>query len=112
MMETSNLKLQNSKQIIDHKSQNLSYKYDLRERLLTYSKRILMICKMLPKISECEEIRRQLVAVGTSVGANFEEADGALTKKDFINKTGISRKEAKESKYWLRLISGIYIEEN
>jgi four helix bundle protein len=38
------------------------------------------------------------------MGANFEEADGAVTKKDFINKVSIARKEAKETRYWLRLI--------
>jgi four helix bundle protein len=85
--------------------------YDLRERLLIFSKRILKICKMLPKVPECEGIRKQLSDAGTSVGANFEEADGALTKKDFINKTGISRKEAKETRYWLRVISGTFIDE-
>ena len=85
--------------------------YDLRERLLIFSKRILKIYKMLPKIPECEGIRKQLADAATSVGANFEEADGALTKKDFINKTGISRKEAKETRYWLRVISGTYIDE-
>jgi four helix bundle protein len=84
--------------------------YDLRERLLIFSKRILQICKNLPKIPECEGIRRQLADAATSVGANFEEADGALTKKDFVNKVGISRKEAKETRYWLRVISGTYID--
>lgn len=85
--------------------------YDLRERLLIFSKRILKICRMLPKIPECEGIRKQLADAATSAGANFEEADGTLTKKDFVNKVGISRKEAKETRYWLRVISGTYIDE-
>ncbi len=84
---------------------------DLRERLLKFAKRILQICKLLPKLPECEGIRKQLGNAGTSVGANFEEADGALTKKDFINKVGVARKEAKETRYWLRVISGDYIQE-
>ena len=50
--------------------------------------------------------RRQLINAATSIGANFEEADGALTKKDFINKLSISRKEAKETRYWLKVING------
>lgn len=85
--------------------------YDLRERLLIFAKRILQIYKMLPKILECEGIRQQLANSGTSAGANFEEADGALTKKDFVNKVGISRKEEKETRHWLKVISGTYVEE-
>ena len=54
-------------------------------------------------------LRTQLVKSGTSIGANVEEADGAVTKRDFINKIAIARKEAKETKYWLRLIAGKYI---
>ncbi len=84
---------------------------DLRERLLRFAKRILQICRLLPRLPECEGIRKQLGNAGTSVGANFEEADGALTKKDFINKAGVARKEAKETRYWLRVISGEYLQE-
>jgi len=76
---------------------------------MVFSKRILQLCRRLPKIPECDGIRRQLSNAGTSIGANFEEADGALTKKDFINKTGIARKEAKETKYWLMAINDTYI---
>ena len=70
---------------------------------------MLEICKMLPNYPECSKIRGQLGSAGTSVGANFEEADGTLTNKDFINKVGISRKEAKETRYWLLVINGTYI---
>src|SRR3990167_3279376 len=104
-METTNIKIQNPEQIPSPKSQIKPEVYDLRERLLIYARRILAICKMLPRLPECEEIRKQLASAGTSIGANFEEADGALTKKDFINKVGISRKEAKENKYWLIVVS-------
>ncbi len=84
--------------------------YDLKDRLFLFSKRILEICKMLPRMPECDRIRAQLGGSGTSVGANYEEADGAITKKDFINKMVISRKEAKEVRYFLRIISGTYID--
>lgn len=53
------------------------------------------------------EYGRQLIRSSGSIGANIEEADGALTKKDFINKIGISRREAKESRHWLRLIKTV-----
>lgn len=84
--------------------------YDLRERLLLFAKRILEICKMLPKYPECDRLRGQLGGAGTSVGANYEEADGTITKKDFVNKLSISRKEAKEARFFIRVISGTYLE--
>ena len=70
---------------------------------------MLGIVEQLPKKSQCEIIRKQLTKSGTSIGANVEEADGTITKKDFVNKMAIARKEAKETRYWLRLISGRYI---
>lgn len=51
----------------------------------------------------------QLGGAATSTGSNYEEADGAITKKDFVNKLAISRKDAKETRYFLRLISGTYM---
>ncbi|RMD93696.1 MAG: four helix bundle protein, partial [Calditrichaeota bacterium] len=51
------------------------------------------------------EIGRQLVKAGTSVGSNLEEADDASSVKDFLYKAGISRREAKESRYWLKTLT-------
>ena len=117
-LPTSNLQIpacrqarQSKSQLQNPKSQEKAKIYDLRDRLVFFSKRILPICKRLPRIPECEGIRKQLANASTSIGANFEEADGALTKKDFINKTGIARKEAKETKFWLKVISNTYIDE-
>ncbi len=106
--QRSRIKTQNKSQFQNPKIHN---RYDLRERLLKFSKRILRICRALPKIPECEGARRQLANAGTSIGANFEEADGALTKRDFVNKTGISRKEAKETRFWLKAIDGVFMGE-
>jgi len=103
----SNLKFLNNNQIPKGKPQKI---FDIRERLLIFSKRILNICKLLPRIPEYDGIRKQLASAGTSIGANFEEADGAITKKDFINKVAIARKEAKETKYWLQIINSIYFD--
>ncbi|MFH1201293.1 MAG: four helix bundle protein [Candidatus Omnitrophota bacterium] len=89
----------------------MAKEYDIKDRTFSFAQRVLEIVGMLPKIVECDVIRKQLTEAGTSVGANVEEADGALSKKDFINKMGIARREAKESRYWLRLISGKYINE-
>jgi len=85
--------------------------YDLKERTFKFAQRMLDIVEQLPKTSQSEIIRRQLAKAGTSIGANVEEADGTITKKDFINKMVIARKEAKETRYWLRLISGRYVKE-
>lgn len=60
-------------------------------------------------ILQCERTRGQLGGAATSTGSNYEEADGAITKKDFVNKLAISRKDAKETRYFLRLISGTYM---
>ena len=89
---------------------NNSKPYDLRERLFLFAKRTLEICKIIPNYPECNRIRGQLGGAGTSIGANFEEADGTLTKKDFVNKIANARKEAKEARFCLKLISGTYIE--
>jgi hypothetical protein len=80
---TSNIQPQNKAQDPNPK---LKKEFDLRIRLLTFSKTILTLCKSLPKTPESDCIRGQLSRSGMSIGANFEEADGALTRKDFINK--------------------------
>jgi len=58
----------------------------------------------LPRTIAGNIIGQQLIRAGTSVGANMQEADAAESKRDFIHKTGIALKEAKESHYWLRLV--------
>src|SRR3989338_4991035 len=98
-IQDSRFKIQNKPQEPNQKS-NGAKRYDLRERLLIFSKRILQICKMIPRIPEFDGIRKQLANAGTSIGANYEEADGTVTKKDFINKAAIAQKEAKETRYW------------
>lgn len=80
--------------------------FDLRERLLIFSKRMIVVVRLLPRGSEWDVIRKQLLAAATSIGANYEEADGTLSKKDFVHKLVIARKEARETKYWLRLVEG------
>jgi len=71
----------------------------------------LEITKKLPAYPECDRIRGQLGGAATSIGSNYEEADGAITKKDFVNKLVIARKEAKETRYFLRIVSGTYLEQ-
>ncbi len=61
-------------------------KYDLKERTFRFAQRILDIAEALYKKPRSEIVRYQLAKAGTSIGANVEEADGTLTKKDFVNK--------------------------
>jgi four helix bundle protein len=85
--------------------------YDLKDRTFKFAQRVLDITEQLPKKPESEVVRKQLAKAGTSIGANVEEADGTVTKKDFVSKMAIARKEAKEARYWLRICSGRYIKE-
>jgi four helix bundle protein len=80
-----------------------SKQYDLEERTLKFSKEVIKLVKNLPKTIPNVEIIKQLVRASGSVGANYIEANEALSKKDFIMRVKICRKEAKESRYWLRL---------
>jgi four helix bundle protein len=78
--------------------------YDLEERTLEFAKKVRAFVKKLPKsITNTEDIR-QLVKASGSVGANYIEANESLSKKDFIMRIKISRKESKESRYWLKLV--------
>jgi four helix bundle protein len=78
--------------------------YDLEERTLTFAKEAIKLGKNLPKTIANAEIIKQLIRASGSVGANYIEANEALRKKDFLMRVRICRKEAKESRYWLRLI--------
>ncbi len=80
-------------------------RYDLEDRTLQYAKEvsqfIVSVSKSLTNLEYC----RQLVRSSGSVGANYIEANEALSKKDFVMRIKICRKESKESRYWLNLIS-------
>ncbi|HCX89445.1 MAG: four helix bundle protein [Deltaproteobacteria bacterium CG12_big_fil_rev_8_21_14_0_65_43_10] len=78
--------------------------YDLGERTKRFAMRVREYVKDLPKTLANIEDGKQLIRASGSVGANYIEAEEALSKKDFIMRIKISRKEAKESKYWLELI--------
>ena len=84
---------------------NPKQKYDLEERTINFSKDIIDFCKKLPQNSINRSLISQLIRSGTSIGANYSEADEANSKKDFINKIAIAKKETKETKYWLTLIA-------
>ena len=85
------------------KSQNTKPVYDLKERTFQFAKDVSLFVKTLPKTTANIEDGRQLIKATGSVGANYREANESLSKKDFIMRIKICRKEAKESAYWLRL---------
>ena len=76
----------------------------MEERTLEFAKAVRRFVKVLPRTITNQEDVRQLVRSSGSVGANYIEANDALSKKDFLMRIKISRKEAKESRYWLRLL--------
>ncbi len=78
--------------------------YDLEERTLKFAKEMIEFIKTIPKTMANIEIAKQLIKSSSSVGANYIEANEFLSKKDFVMRIKICRKESKESAYWLKLI--------
>jgi len=84
---------------------NNKKKYDLEERTAKFGEDIIEFAKSLSDTSVNRPLISQIVRSGTSIGANYMEADGAESKKDFQHKIGICKKEAKETMHWLRMIA-------
>ena len=82
-----------------------SKRYDLEQRTFQFAKDVALFIKQLPRNISNLEYGKQVVDASGSVGANYIEANEALSKKDFIMRIKICRKEAKETRYWLKLIS-------
>ena len=78
-------------------------KTELEERTKKFAVRIVKTVGGFPKTSEGQIIGRQLLKAGTSIGANYREANRAESRVDFIHKTGIAEKEAAETIYWLEI---------
>jgi four helix bundle protein len=93
----------NNKQVPMTKNQN-SKRFDLEDRTFDFAKGTVLFVKQLPKNISNLEYGRQAIDASGSVGANYIEANEALSKKDFTMRIKICRKEAKETAYWLRLI--------
>jgi len=85
-------------------NQNYIKTFDLEDRTLEFTKKCLDLCKLLPNTLENIEHKKQLIKSSGSTGANYREANEAISKKDFLLRIKICRKEAKESNYWLKLI--------
>ena len=81
-----------------------SKQYDLEDRTLVFAKQVRLFIKQLPKTITNIEDCKQLARSSGSVGANYIEANHALSKKDFVHRIKICRKEAKESGHWIALV--------
>jgi len=79
-------------------------KFDIQERTFKFAVRVVKLVNRLPRTVAGVEIGRQVVRSATSIGSNVEEADAAESKRDFIHKMSIAHKEARETRYWLRVI--------
>lgn len=77
---------------------------ELANRLLDFAVRIIRLTEALPSNYNASHIGKQLLRSGTSVGANYEEARGAGSGQDFLNKINISLKELRETLFWLKII--------
>ncbi|HBL51954.1 MAG: four helix bundle protein [Candidatus Blackburnbacteria bacterium RIFCSPHIGHO2_02_FULL_39_13] len=93
------------------KSKNEKVVYDLEERTAQFAEKIIELCKKSPHNIITSPIISQLIRAATSIGANYCEANGATSKKDFRNKIFTCKKESKETKYWLRMLARASIEE-
>jgi four helix bundle protein len=84
---------------------NNNGKYNLEERTAIFGEEIIKFCRRIKKDIITAPLINQLVRSGTTIGANYSEADDAESRQDFKNKLGICKKEARETKHWLRMIA-------
>ena len=90
---------------------NVNKPYAIAERLFNFAVEVIKATRVLPRTKEYSIITYQLVKSATSIDANYEEAQGSVSRADFSNKIGICLKECRETAYWVRLIIAI-LQEN
>ena len=86
--------------------------YDLEEKFGRFGEKIIDLAKRVSRDTITIPILSQLIRSGTSIGANYMEANGASSKKDFKNKIHICKKETKETMHWLRMLARAYEQES
>lgn len=82
-----------------------SKKFDLEERTAQLGETVIRFCGSLRQTAITTPLIKQIIRSSTSVGANYREANGASSKKDFRNKIHICKKEAQETEHWIRMLS-------
>ena len=80
------------------------HKFDLEDRTFAFARKVREFVKKLPKTLSNKPDAVQLIRASGSVGANFIEANDAVSREDFIYRAKVCRKETKESTYWLKLV--------
>ena len=83
---------------------SLKSSFDLEERTAKFGEAIIVFAKRIPVTEIARPLIGQLVRAATSIGANYVEADDADSKKDFRFKIGLTRRESRETKHWLRMV--------
>ena len=106
MRQTTNFKVQTSDK--PQTSSSKAVPFNLEERMASFGEEIVVFCRVLSVDHVSRPIVTQLVRSATSIGANYAEANNASAKKDFRNKAHISKKEAQETKHWLRMLRPCY----
>ncbi len=86
----------------------MKYEKDIYERVYIFALDVVKFARLFPRTIEADVIRKQVIRSATSVAANMQEADGARTKLEFVHAVSISKKEAKETKIWLRMVNDLY----
>ena len=81
--------------------------FDIKDRTFQFGVRTVRLANRLPPTVAGTEIARQIIRAGTSIGSNMQEADAAVSKRDLVNGVRISRKEAREVRYWLSIIQAV-----
>ena len=89
-------------------NQKYKHKFDLEERTSVFSTKILDFCRTITINYLNENQIKQLIKSATSIGANYMEANGSVSKRDFKSKISICKKEAKETTYWLRILINLF----
>lgn len=89
----------------DIQQTNPKRKMDIHQRIFDFVARVLKLVQALPKTAQNLVLINQITRSATSIGANDQEADGSTSQKQFFHSQTITKKETKETNYWLRLIS-------
>lgn len=85
--------------------QSTNLKFDLEERTAKFGESVILFTKTMPINIYTESLIKQLIKSATSIGANYMEANGCDSKRDFKNKISLCKKEAKETTHWIRMFS-------
>ncbi len=90
--------------MVNNQTPNERHKFDLEKRTTEFAKKVIQLCRKLPRNPVNDRLTGQITGSAGSMGANYREANDALGPKGFLNRMRIARKETKETIHWLELI--------